>query len=101
MSTLNPGPDEVIDLELCPPEAYGALGRLAILVLRDLVSTLPKCDTDPAHGPATKARRRGSMRYCDSCALEEKRRAPMLDTVPDYPRAPALRKALFLLEKFQ
>ena len=72
-----------------------------VTVLGELVDTLPKCDIDPTHGPATKAQRRASTRYCDGCALETKRRYPSLETIPDYPRAPALRKAILLLEKFR
>ncbi len=54
----------------------------AAVILRELVTTLPKCSFCEA--VATKAHGRGGDRYCDTCGQD----------VPDYPRAPALRKAL-------
>lgn len=55
--------------------------------LTDLIDSLPKCDQ--CTRPATRAWERGKGRYCDEDGL----------LVPDYPRAPALRKAIALLAK--
>jgi hypothetical protein len=59
--------------------------------LSDLVDALPKCDK---HGnPATRAWRRGDVRYCDECGVFVPPRAP----VPEYPHAAPLRRAIALL----
>jgi hypothetical protein len=62
-------------------------------ILRQLYTSLPKCDGDPDKGetcghPATKAWRRGEGRWCDLHAPEG---------CPDYPRAEALRRAAKIL----
>ena len=61
-------------------------------ILRALYETLPKCsgilNVEECAHPATKAFRRGEGRWCDTHAPEG---------CPDYPRAPAVRRAANLL----
>lgn len=73
-----------------------ATGAVVLGVLRELVRTLPRCDavvmwcgaTSVCANPATHACGRGGARYCD---------VHVPTGVPEYPRAPALRRAMNLL----
>jgi hypothetical protein len=64
-------------------------------ILRELVDTLPKCDTHPDR-PATRSWGPGRSRYCDECGTRygEKR-----DHVAELPSAAAVRKAVALRER--
>ena len=58
-------------------------------LLDDLVKSLPKCDRHPDR-PATRAWVRGRSRYCDECGSATE----PAHSVPEYPRAAPLRRAL-------